>query len=121
MIPITPSILFKIYIKIMYQSPNNFDFDPNDKLVNSSSSEELAELIDDSDLDNIAKRNIIQRKKHLEKLFVYLIGFGVGLGLLLALILTMVLHKFGLLEKPNDIKSKPQQTEILKLEGIEKQ
>lgn len=105
----------------MYQSPNNFDFDPNENLVNSSSSEELEKLIDSSDLDNISKKNITKRKKYLEKLFVYLIGFGVGLGLLLALILTMVLHKFGLLEKPNDMKIKPQKTEVLKLEGIEKQ
>lgn len=121
MIPFRFSILFKIYIKIMYQSPNNFDFDPNAKLTNSSSPEELAELIDGNDLDNLAKKHIIQRKKNLEKLFVYLIGFGLGLGLLLALIVTMTLHKFGLADKPNDIKSSPQKTEILKLKGIEKQ
>lgn len=105
----------------MYQSPNNFDFEPNEKIAKTSSPEELAALLDDNNLDNLSKKHIIQRKKHLEKLFVYLIGFGVGLGLLLALIVTMALHKFGLLEKPNDVKSKPQKIENLQLKGIEKQ
>lgn len=118
MISIRLSILFKIIIKIMYQSPNNFDFESNEKLVADSSSEEL---IDGKDLDSLSKKHIIQRKKTLEKLFVYLIGFGVGFGLILAVIVTMALHKFGLLEKPNDIESKPAKTEILKLEGVEKQ
>ncbi len=121
MIAITLSILFKIYIKTMYQSPNNFDFDSNDKMGETPTAEELGQLIDDIELDNISKKNIINRKKNLEKLFVYLIGFGVGLGLLLALIITMTLHKFGLLDKPNNTKLKPQETEILKLKGIEKQ
>ncbi|MDJ0573621.1 MAG: hypothetical protein QNJ65_00460 [Xenococcaceae cyanobacterium MO_234.B1] len=100
----------------MYQSPNNFDFEPNDDLNHHSSTQEL---IDGNDLDNLSKKQIIQRKKQLEKLFIYLIGFGVGLGLVLALIITITLNKFGLLKKPYEIESQPQQTETLELEGVE--
>ena len=117
MIAIIPSILFLIAI-IMYQSPDNFDFEPNEQLAHPSSSEEL---IDNSELNNLSKKHIAQRKRHLEKLFVYLIGFGLGLGLVLALIVTIALNKFGLLEKPYEVDSQPQPIETLDLENIDKQ
>ena len=100
----------------MYQSPKNFDFESNDELNYQNSS---PELIDNNDLNHLSTKNLVQRKKHLEKLFVYLIGFGVGLGLVLTLIVVMALNKFGLLEKPYQIESQPQSepTEILELDS----
>jgi hypothetical protein len=102
----------------MYQSPNNFDFDPNDNLNQNNSTQDL---VDGNDLDNLSKKHIVQRKKQLEKLFTYLIAFGVGLGAVIAIVVVIALNKFGLTTKPYETESQPQPTETLELEGVEQQ
>ena len=99
----------------MYQSPNDFDFEPNDELTNDSSNQKLK---NENNPDNLSTKSLVQRKKQLEKLFIYLIGFGVGLGLVLALLVMLVLNRFGLTKKPYEIESQPQQTETLELDGV---
>ncbi|MDJ0533389.1 MAG: hypothetical protein QNJ70_12970 [Xenococcaceae cyanobacterium MO_207.B15] len=99
----------------MYQSPNDFDFETNDELTNDSSNQKLK---NENNPDNLSTKSLVQRKKQLEKLFIYLIGFGVGLGLVLALLVMLVLNRFGLTKKPYEIESQPQQTETLELDGV---
>lgn len=103
----------------MHHSPNNnFDFESNEHLEHQSLEPEFINHI-----DALSRKQVIRRRQSLKKLFIYLIGFGLGLGMILSVIVTIVLNKFGLLEKPyqNGDKSQPSNLFKFKDKDIEKQ
>lgn len=97
----------------MNQFPNNFD-DRDANLLNdrAKTDRQLSE-IESLSPESIERLSI--HKKQLERLILYLAGFGLALGILLAIILIITLNKLGLTKKPNQIAPQPNQ----KLEQIE--
>ena len=89
----------------MNKQPNNFNFDES----NNGFKLPQAENTSHSDDEYISTESLIARKKQLKRLVMILIGIGLILGLGLSVGVVSLLNKFGLLEKPYEIKQKKEQ------------
>ncbi|AFZ37072.1 hypothetical protein Sta7437_3574 [Stanieria cyanosphaera PCC 7437] len=87
----------------MNQSPNNFNFDDHGLNFSDLEGKAAKELQEIENLSPESRERLSIHKKQLERLIIYLAGFGFGVGLLLAIVLTIVLNKLGLTKKPNQL------------------
>jgi hypothetical protein len=87
----------------MNQSPNNFNLDDGGFKFPSLEGKAAKELQEIENLSPESRERLLIHKKQLERLIIYLAGFGFGLGLLLAIVLIIVLNKLGMTKKPYEL------------------
>ena len=98
----------------MYQPPDNFDL-----LESNSELDSEQGYKDINNFSNVSQKRVIQRKKQLQKLLIYLVCAGLGLGALISIGVVILLNKLGLTTRPYELETKPTQTEVLNLEKKE--
>ena len=90
----------------MFQPPDDFDSNPN-PFSNKANKESKLEDLAPEELEDVSPEDLAYRKQELGRILIWLIGLGIGLGIIVVIIIGIIMTKFGLTERPDQIKPQP--------------